>query len=158
MRGTTEIEARIDDAMTPAAQGEADVGPGKALASLVVIAREQLASANNAVLTRCAMWGVTASRIDEAERLALKAQKAERAAKAPTVDLDHEQSVVDRWDGINLILIEQIIRAFAKARAAGKAVKAFKLVHLRGVLGTRKAKRAVAAKPVTPPDAHSNPR
>ncbi|MFO0648654.1 MAG: hypothetical protein U0326_20600 [Polyangiales bacterium] len=61
------------------------------------------------------MW-VTAC-IDEAERLAAKAQKAERAAKAPTVDLDHEQAIVDRWDGINLILIEQIIRAFAKKSA-----------------------------------------
>lgn len=156
--GSTDLEARIASAVTPAAQGEADVGPGKALASLVVIAREQLASAKKDVLTRCEMWGVTASRIDELEKLATKAQKAERAANAPTADLDHEQAIVDRWDGINLILIDQIVRAFAKARAAGKAVKPFKLVHLRGILGTRKGKRAVAAKPVTPPDAPSNPR
>ncbi len=157
-RGSDEIEARIEAAMTPAAQGEADVGPGKSLASLVVIAREQLASAKKDVRTRCEMWGVTAARIDEAEKLAAKAQKAERAANAPGVDLDHEQSVVDRWDGINLILIDQIVRAFAKARAAGKAVKPFKLVHLRGILGARKAKRAVAAKPVTPPGPPSDPR
>lgn len=155
---STDVEGRIDAAMKPAAQGEAEVGPGKSLATLTVIAREQLASANKDVQTRCAMWGVTAARVDEAERLAAKAQKAERAANAPGVDLDHEQSVVDRWDGINLILIDRIVRAFAKARAAGKAVTPFKLVHLRGILGPRKAKRAAAAKPVTPPDAPSNPR
>ena len=147
--GSPALEARIDAAMKPAAQGEPDPGPGKSLETLVGIGREQLASTTRDVVTRCEMWGATASRLDAAAKLATKAIKASRAAKAVAIDFDHEQSIVDRWDGINLILIDQIVRAFAKARAAGQAVPPFRLVYLRGVLGTHKSKGA-PAKPVTP--------
>ncbi len=149
-RDTTQLK-RINTAVQPSAQGEVETGPGKALKSLVAIGRAYLKNGSKAEKNRCAMWGVTAARLDDAATIAQRALTHERAEGSPAEDLAHEQANVDRWDGLNLVLIEQVVSAFAKARATGKGVPQMGYVHLRGILGTRKTPRKAAPTPPTPP-------
>jgi hypothetical protein len=144
---TTE-RVKLTSAMQPAAQGETETGPGKALDTLVAIGRAYLKSGSAAVKARCALWGVTRARLDAAAVIAREARTFERADKVGLEALAHDQGVVDRWDGINLRLVESVVSAFARARANGKPVPRMHYVHLRGILGTRRTARK---KPVAPP-------
>lgn len=151
LRGDDAGIASVDAAMSPAAQGLSETGPGQALTALVALGRECLASSVRGVKARCAMWGITAARLDLSAKIATKALAAERGAAAPADDFAQEQARVDRWDGVNMLLIGYVVRAFAKGHARGKAVPKLRLLHLRNVLNARKPARKPAAPPIVAP-------
>ncbi len=141
---------RVDAAVSPAAQGHADAGPGRALASLVDVGRAYLASGDPDVRARCAMWKVTAARLDRCAAVAADSLAAERSENTPFADdFAAAQAEVDRMDGVNLMLLDFVVRAFAQGRKAHASIPALRLVSLRGVLG-KHARRA--AKPAAPSD------
>lgn len=150
--GDSDALQHIKDAAQPAASGEVETGPGKALASLVAIGREALALGDAAVVKRCSVYGLSAAWLDECASLASKTLAAERAPVTKLRPTAAQQGLVDRWDGLNLVLIERVVRAFTKAHAIDATVPAIRLTALANLLGARRTRKNIpGGPPPTPP-------
>lgn len=128
--GDVEKMARLSSALRPAASGQPEAGPDVALASLVVLGREVLASRDAAVVKRAGFFGVTEARLGLWAKAAESGAEARELIAAPKVGRA-TQADVDRWDGINLRILNRVTGAFAVARALYPSIPALRKVSLR---------------------------
>lgn len=141
-----DLKARINAAVTPAASGKADTTPGSAVATLVGIAREQLADTNPGVAARRAAYKLTAEYVDDCAAEAAKAVTVTSKADAPRspADLALERIDVDVWDGLALAFMEKVVDAFTLASSLDARVPKLRFVSLRSLV------ERGARKPATP--------
>lgn len=133
-------------ALAPASVGHSETGPGQSLASLIEIGGTMLASHDDGVASRRRNFGLTAAWLDACATKSTEALSAERALAAPAVASAAQQNIVDRWDGINLILADRVVRAFVAGNAIDGGVPRLAYVSLRGALGGHKARAKAAPK------------
>lgn len=82
------------------------------LAALVKVGREILADGSEAAARRRKGTRLGTEKLDEIEALAGEIRKAGDAAAAVTASASVDQTEVDTWDGMNLLLLEMIIDLF----------------------------------------------
>ena len=127
--GTPAWRVKVTAAVRPGATGMPEARADVALASLVALGRELLASKKADVKQRVALYSLTAAKLDEAAAVA--AQTASIVGKAKAPKSLARQGEVDLWDGLNLAILEQVTRAFSRASAVDPAVPSLGFVSLR---------------------------
>ena len=127
---------RVRDAEQPGRVGQAEAGPGHALASLAALGREALA--DGAQRARAAAWGVDSAWLDACERLASQAIEVTAAQNTPaTPSLRASAEVHAR--GVAMILLRRVLGAFAAGHAAHLAVPSIEPLYLRAVFAPKRA-------------------
>lgn len=141
-----ELRARITTAARPQASGLAETGAHVALESLVAIGRELLESSDSGVAKRRASFKLTKARLDAWAKLAAEAKAAMEDADAPATGAEVTQATVDFWDGLNLALLDTLIRQFAVARAIDKRVPRLQPRQLLTALRPSQQRRKASAR------------
>lgn len=147
--GDAEALSRLSSALRPGASGQPEAGPDVALASMVSLGRELLAKGDAGVETRSGLFGLTKAALDAWEKAAEAGAEARRMVEAPR-QARATQGEVDRWDGINLRIIDRVVGAFAAARGIDPSVPALGLVSLRVRVGTGTKRKAAAGETKAP--------
>jgi hypothetical protein len=154
--GTSAWQVKVTAAVRPAAAGMPEARADVALAALAAFGRTLLASTKSDVRQRAALYALTAAQLDEAEAVA--AQTAAVAGKAKNPKSVAKQADVDRWDGLNLTLLERVTRAFGRASAVDPTVPALGFVSLRSrVTAKGKVEPAANGKKAAPGSADATP-
>jgi len=122
--------ARIAQAANLSAAPEGLAG---SIRALVAIGREMLADPSPAMKLRLADGesGVTTEYLDACEETAGRVAKAESVGGAVLPSPEVSQAEVDRWDGINLVLLETVIRAFEAGHRVNPTVPRVLPISLR---------------------------
>lgn len=141
--GRPETLAEIDSAskVTNHAEGL----PG-ALEAMVKVGGALLENPTPAMLVRLADGeaGVTTEWLGACDDLASRIRKAGITADAALPKPEVSQATVDRWDGVNLVLLRQLVRLFESGHRNDPAIPRLNPLSLRNVLGHRKAKTAAS--------------
>lgn len=127
--GTPSWQVKVHAAVRPAAAGMPEARADVALAALANLGRTLLASKNADVRQRIAFYALKSAQLDEAESVA--ADTAVTAGKAKNPKSLAKRAEVDRWDGLNITLLERVTRAFGRAHAVDPTVPALGFVSLR---------------------------
>jgi hypothetical protein len=127
---------RVRIAANPGSVGHEDAGPGRALHSLVSLGRELLADPQNA--PRCAAWGLQGSWLDTLALTAATAQDAFAAREAPALEAV-DTAAEQRWRGLAMTLMRQMMGAFAAGHAANVAVPTLQPRFTRNALKRKPA-------------------
>jgi hypothetical protein len=138
--------ARIEHA---AVQSHHADGLPAAIEELVKIGRAMLAKPSKAMLVRLADGeaGVSNDWLDACQDLARQIRDAGLTAQAPLPVMQLSQADVDRWDGINLALLRQLIRLFEAGHRVDPSIPRLVPLSLRAVFGHRKHKPGAAKEP-----------
>lgn len=104
----------------------------EALKQLAAIGRRYLRSRDTGVKIRLADTQLDAAYLDETDALAAQTLQVGSAAKAARASATVAQDEVDLWDGINLALLERLLRVFEAGRAADPTIPRFAVLALRG--------------------------
>lgn len=153
--GNRAMLARIDEAANQT--NSADGLPG-AIASLVSIGRAALQKPSAAMKVRLADGeaGLTEEWFDECEDLAREIKAAGIVADSPLPRPVVTQAEVDRWDGINLVLLRRLNRIFDAAHAVNNTVPRLTPVALRTIFGARAQKHNEEPAPAPQPQFPDN--
>jgi hypothetical protein len=136
---------RVRIAANPGSVGHEDAGPGRALHSLVSLGRELLADPQNA--PRCAAWGLQGAWLDTLALTAAEAQDAFAAREAPALEAV-DTATEQRWRGLAMTLMRQMMGAFAFGHAANVAVPILQPRFTRNAIQRKStAAKGSAAKP-----------
>ncbi len=146
--GDPVARERIRVAEQPRRAGHPDAGPGRALASLVAVARGFLADPTHAPTADA--WGLAPTWLDELDALAAAAQRATAANETPA-PLNLDLSGQRHWRGLTVLLLRRVFSAFAAASEVDARIPSPTPRHLRpAVLGRRPAGKSRAAKATAP--------
>ena len=127
--GTPAWQVKVTAAVRPGATGLPEARADVALASLAALGRTLLTSRKADVQQRIELYALTEAQLAEAEAVA--AQTAVIAGKAKAPKAVTKQAEVDLWDGLNLAILEQVTRAFARGSAVDPTVPTLGFVSLR---------------------------
>lgn len=143
---------QVRAAVQPAAEGQVETGPGRALDDLVILARAQLKSEDPGVRARCDLHRVDPAWLDECAARASASLAAERAESVSTANDSARQARIDLWDGRCLTLVERLVAAFAEGHKACPEVPVLRVKSLRGAIGSHeKARPKKNRAPENPP-------
>ncbi|WP_437619603.1 hypothetical protein [Sorangium sp. So ce1151] len=123
------------------------------LAALVKVGRETLADRSDAAAQRRKGTRFDAAKLDAIEALAGEIRKAGDAAAAVTASASVDQTEVDTWDGMNLLLLEMIIDIFDAGHAVDPSVPRLVPISLGRYFSPRRTRPEKPAEtaPVTSP-------
>lgn len=123
--------ARVDAAVKSVGT---DGRAGKALAALVAVARDALASEDPGVVARRGLYNLSAAWVDRCDAAADEARSDDRGELSPTDSKAERKSALDAWCGATFLLLERVVLAFEHARAADARVPKLRLRGLRDLL------------------------
>ncbi|XXX77810.1 hypothetical protein WMF30_03420 [Sorangium sp. So ce134] len=112
----------------------------RSLAALVKVGREILADRSEAAQQRRRGTRLDAARLDQIEALAEEIRKAGDAAAAVTASASVDQTEVDTWDGMNLLLLEMVIDVFDAAHQVDPSVPRLVPISLGRYFSPRRTK------------------
>lgn len=137
--GDRALLARVDDA---ANQTNSPDGLAGAMMALVAIGRSVLLKPSAGMRVRLAGGeaGLTEEWFDDCEDLAREIKAAGIVADSPLPRPAVTQAEVDRWDGINLVLLRRLVRVFEAAHAVDNTVPRLSPIALRTLFGARAQK------------------
>ncbi len=140
---------RIQHAVTQSNHAEGLPG---AIEATVKLGRRLLAKPSKAMLVRLADGeaGVSTEWLDACQDLAGQIRQAGIAAQSALPTPSVSQADVDRWDGINLVLLRQLIRLFEAGHQVDPSIPRLIPISLRAVFGYRKVKPAEPVQPAAP--------
>ncbi len=123
-----------------------------AMEATVKLGRSLLAKPSKSMLVRLAdgQAGISTEWLDACQDLAHQIRQAGIAALSALPTPPVSQADVDRWDGINLVLLRQLIRLFEAGHRVEPSIQRLIPISLRTVFGYRKAKPAETAQPAAP--------
>lgn len=133
--GSSAWRVKVTAAVRPGASGMPEARADVGLASLVALGRPLLASKKADVQVRVKLYALTEKQLAEAETLA--AETAKLAGKAGAPKRVVTQADVDLWDGLNLVILEQVTRAFAHGNRADPTVPKLGFVSLRSRVSSK---------------------
>ncbi|AUX24988.1 uncharacterized protein SOCEGT47_055290 [Sorangium cellulosum] len=110
------------------------------LAALVKVGRALLADTSAAAEQRRKGTRLDAAKLDEIEALAGEIRKAGDAAAAVTASASVDQTEVDTWDGMNLLLLEMIIDLFDAGHLVDPSVPRLVPISLGRYFSPRRTK------------------
>jgi len=153
--GDRALLARIDEAANQT--NSADGLPG-AIISLVSIGRTILQKPSASMKVRLAGGeaGLTEEWFDDCEDLAREYKAAGIVAESPLPRPAVTQAEVDRWDGINLVLLRRLVRVFEAAHAVDNTVPRLSPIALRGLWKRRGVKEHAQNAPSPQPPLGDN--
>jgi hypothetical protein len=141
---------QVRAAVQPAAEGQVETGPGRALDDLVTVARAQIKSEDPGVRARCGLHRVDHAWLKECATQASASLAAERAEAVSTANDSARQARVDLWDGRSLTLVDSLVAAFAAGHKACREVPQLRVKSLRGEIGSHSKRKKIRA-PANPP-------
>ncbi|MDO9018054.1 MAG: hypothetical protein Q7V43_14155 [Myxococcales bacterium] len=127
--GTSAWQVKVTAAVRPGATGMPEARADVALAALAALGRTLLASKSPDVRQRAALYALGPAQLDEAEKVAAATAAVAGRAKSPRSVA--KRATVDRWDGLNLTILERVTRAFGRASAVDATIPALDFVSLR---------------------------
>jgi hypothetical protein len=123
----------------------------KSLADLSKLGKKVLADRSAVLVERRKHSSLDKDWLAEVDALAGEVERLGTAAKAALVAGPVPQAEVDRWDGINLFLLEQFIHAFDAAHAEDPSIPRLVPIALRGYYSPRRSRAADPAEPPAAP-------